>query len=421
MVESLQHLFLLEAFGDGLQLLGTNNTKRRRLTYFALDNSGDLSSLIYDPIRSSGARFYDFSGDGIADHIHLSLEDGGYGDKDGWVNGVIVDPSLPGSTAIDPKLSINSLLLNVADPKNATAAALSLRTALSGRSSTANQIGYIVLDPLEATNANDYIDDLTFLKRRALTLFSTLENNDVTLADSTSFERDIPLVNGQSLVFFEVIDATLDAITSASDSRLRFLNGSISAGVAAFSSASGVRFTLSLSDTDPGLSSLISQEQSIAPILDFSAFVSGEALRGTIVMGREASHDSLISFYRVVDHRGSVLDIDGNSLLTPGIASLEDYRRAALRSSNLVDELTGLRIGDRQSSSHETSIKESTYIAPYAVTNENTFFAFAAANVDNFAHFRVLGNNLFGYEDLLGGGDKDFDDNVMGFTFSKVI
>lgn len=411
----------LEVFGDGLQLLGTNNTKRRRLTYFALDNSGDFSSLIYDPIRSSGARFYDLSGDGIADHIHLSLEDGGYGDKDGWVNGVIVDPSLPGSTAIDPKLSINSILLNVADTDNATAAALSLRTALSGRSSTANQIGYIVLDPLEATNANNYIDDLTFLKRRALTLFSTLENNDVTLADSTSFERDIPLVNGQSLVFFEVIDATLDAITSASDSRLRFLNGSISEGVAAFSSASGIRFTLSLSDTDPGLSSLISQEQSIAPILDFSAFVSGEAVRGTIVMGREASHDSLISFYRVVDHLGSVLDVDGNSLLTPGIASLEDYRRAALRSSNLVDELTGLRIGNRQSSSHETTIKESTYIAPYAVTNENTFFAFAAANVDNFAHFRVLGNNLFGYEDLLGGGDKDFDDNVMGFTFSKVI
>jgi hypothetical protein len=137
-------------------------------------------------------------------------------------------------------------------------------------------------------------------------------------------------------------------------------------------------------------------------------------------MGREASYDSVTGFYRVVDRQGSVLDANGN-LLTPGVASIDDYRNAALKSSNLVDELTGLRIGNGQTSSREITIKESTYLAPYATTNGNTFFAFAAANIDNFAHFRVLGNNLFGYEDLLGGGDKDVDDQVLGFTFTQVI
>jgi hypothetical protein len=86
-----------------------------------------------------------------------------------------------------------------------------------------------------------------------------------------------------------------------------------------------------------------------------------------------------------------------------------------------VDELTGLRIDNRQASSREIVVKESTYIAPYAISNGNTFFAFAGANSDNFAHFRVLGNNLFGYEDLPGGGDRDFDDGVIGFNFSKLI
>ena len=86
-----------------------------------------------------------------------------------------------------------------------------------------------------------------------------------------------------------------------------------------------------------------------------------------------------------------------------------------------MDELTGLRIDNRQVSSREIVVKESTYIAPYAISNGNTFFAFEGANSDNFAHFRFLGTNLFGYEDLPGGGDQDFDDGVVGFTFTKVI
>jgi hypothetical protein len=244
-----------------------------------------------------------------------------------------------------------------------------------------------------------------------------LENNDVTLPDGIAFESEILLVNGQSAMFFEIADATLDSLFSASDARIRFLNGN-SAGE--FSSISGVRFRLSLSNTDPGLSSLIGQEQGLAPILDFTAFGGGQAVRGTLVMGREASYDSVTGFYRVVDRQGSVLDANGN-LLTPGIASVDDYRRAALNSSNLVDELTGLRIENRQTSRREIVIRESTYLAPYATVNGNTFFAFVAANIDNFAHFRVLGNNFFGFEDLLGGGDKDLDDQVLGFTFTQVI
>jgi len=276
-----------------------------------------------------------------------------------------------------------------------------------------------VLNQDEVANADHLINDLSFLKSRSLTLFSTLENNDVTLPAGASFESEILLINGQSVMFFEVIDASLDRLSSANDARLRFLNGSASSDSAVFSSISGVRFTLSISNTDPGLSSLIGQEQGVAPILDFTAFAASQTVSGTLVMGREASYDSVTGFYRVVDRQGSVLDTNGN-ILTPGIASISAYREAALNSSNLVDELTGLRIGDRQTSSSQIAIKESSYLAPFATVNGNTFFAFVAANVDNFAHFRVLGTNLFGYEDLLGGGDRDFDDNVLGFTFTQV-
>ena len=40
--------------------------------------------------------FYDLDEDGEADTLDLKLVDGGYGDKDGIVNGVVVDPSTAG-------------------------------------------------------------------------------------------------------------------------------------------------------------------------------------------------------------------------------------------------------------------------------------------------------------------------------------
>jgi hypothetical protein len=59
-------------------------------------------------------------------------------------------------------------------------------------------------------------------------------------------------------------------------------------------------------------------------------------------------------------------------------------------------------------------------LAPFAQVNGDTFFAFGAANVDNIGHFRVLGNNMIGLEDLRGGGDRDFNDVILKFSFSAV-
>ena len=44
----------------------------------------------------------------------------------------------------------------------------------------------------------------------------------------------------------------------------------------------------------------------------------------------------------------------------------------------------------------------------------DTYFAFTAANPDLISHFKVLGTNVIGLEDISGGGDKDFDDVVIG-------
>ena len=43
----------------------------------------------------------------------------------------------------------------------------------------------------------------------------------------------------------------------------------------------------------------------------------------------------------------------------------------------------------------------------------HAYFNYIGANTDNFDHFKLLGANKFGVEDLYGGGDKDFNDIVF--------
>jgi hypothetical protein len=162
---------------------------------------------------------------------------------------------------------------------------------------------------------------------------------------------------------------------------------------------------------------LIGQEQGLAPVLDFSSFTSNDVVRGTLVLSREAKLDSITGFYRTLNAQGLVRAADGQ-LLNPGDVG---YAAAALRADNVVGALSGLQVGDNQISSRSIELsKTNCFLAPFAQVGGETYFAYAAANSDGFSHFRVLGTNLFGMEDIRGGGDCDFDDHVIGFTFSPL-
>jgi hypothetical protein len=161
---------------------------------------------------------------------------------------------------------------------------------------------------------------------------------------------------------------------------------------------------------------MIGQEQGTAAVLDFTSFISGEVVRGTLQMGREASYDSVTGFYRTLDADGSVRSATGD-VLRPGDLG---YSTAAIRTENRVDSLSGLSLGNKQTTSKAIEISETSFLAPFAQVNGNTFFGFAAANSDKISHFRVLGTNMFGLEDVLGGGDRDYDDKVLVFKFDTI-
>ena len=394
----------------------------RRMVYYAISADGSLSQLTYNPRQRGGARFYDLDNNGLADFLSLNLADGGFGDKDGLVNGTIVDPSAPGSVELNPVLTrLDAQTLTVGDPTKTTApAGLLLKASLTSRNSTANQIGYVILEANEVADAATLLSNLTTLRSRAQILFTSLESNDVVTHASTQLSRELLLVNNQSVRFFQVTDASLEDLTSVNDNRLQFFNiGDLNqtAQSVSLTSTAGVRFTLELLSGDQGLNALIGQEQGLAPVLDFTAFTNGQRLVGTLVQGREADLDSVTGFYRVLDTQGTVRDQLGN-LVRPGDIG---YRDAALRSQNRVDALSGMSVGDNQTGSRRVEVSETGYLAPFMQVQNNSFFAFAAANADGYAHFKVLGTNLFGAEDLLGGGDRDHDDHVFGFTFTQIV
>jgi hypothetical protein len=409
---------LLPQLGDASGRLSS-----RKLLYYALNsNTGTASPLTYDPITGAGARFYDLTNDGTPDFFALSLIDGGHGDKDGAVNGKIYDSSFAGFVDLS-NIGFSSPaagLLTVAQSGNAAPGAVSLRANLSGRSSTSNHIGYVVLTPDELTDSANLLNDFNWLRGRAKTLFSSLESTDVTLPVNTSFDRDILLINGQSLRFFEVQDASLDQITSLGDSRFRYLNpASFGNGQASFSSSSGVGFSLGILPGDPGLNALIGEAQAQAPVLDLSALTAAQSLQGAVAMGREAEYNSVVGFYRTLDAQGTIVAADGLTRLRPGDL---DYGAAALRADNLVNQLGNLSAANNQTSSRSfVDLTGGSFLAPYALVNGNTFFAYGAANGDGISHFRSLGNNLFGLEDLYGGGDLDYDDLVISFNFASLI
>ncbi len=152
-------------------------------------------------------------------------------------------------------------------------------------------------------------------------------------------------------------------------------------------------------------------------ILDLEA-TGYSSLAGEANASREADYDSSVGFYRVLNGNGDVIDPVTGTVIKPG---QEGYADAALNRANRVTD-SSLSRADEQSSA-ETIVFENTSQGLVALfgsvaTTGQTFFSFSAANVDGYNHFKFLGSNKVGFEDLLGGGDKDHNDLIVNLTFA---
>ncbi|NJO19965.1 MAG: DUF4114 domain-containing protein [Spirulinaceae cyanobacterium RM2_2_10] len=134
---------------------------------------------------------------------------------------------------------------------------------------------------------------------------------------------------------------------------------------------------------------------------------------------REAVFSNFAGFYRIDDVSGSIGGI------APGQAG---YAQAAIQQRVGSIELF---VNNQSISSFSASLAGNALYAPFLIVNgdpfafinnnpDNTpglelqaYFAFTAANPDGVDHVRLLGDNIFGFEDLPGGGDLDFNDIIV--------
>ena len=137
-------------------------------------------------------------------------------------------------------------------------------------------------------------------------------------------------------------------------------------------------------------------------------------------LARESAYHSQVSFYRVLNASGAVADPVTGEPILPGQPGYEAAARA-----NQVSDLSRLSASNNSTTSRSITVSDSFILAPLAEveagTTRHTFFTFNEANADGVQHFQVLGDNVFGFEDLYGGGDRDFDDLIVSFKPTALI
>jgi Domain of unknown function (DUF4114) len=172
---------------------------------------------------------------------------------------------------------------------------------------------------------------------------------------------------------------------------------------------------------DTPLSSISSlQGKPEGEILDLRAF-AGQDVQATFTMKREAAYNDSVSFYKIDDAAGTVTSFSGETL-RPGDSG---YVQAAL--ANVISGLN-LAVNNSQTVTVDKTLQGGSLYAPILMTNvtasrptgDHVFTAFSLGNADRTDHVRLLGGNTFGFEDLMGGGDKDFNDVIVQSSFKTV-
>jgi uncharacterized repeat protein (TIGR01451 family) len=172
---------------------------------------------------------------------------------------------------------------------------------------------------------------------------------------------------------------------------------------------------------DTALTSISSQQgQKEGEMLDLRGF-SGQNVQATFTMKREAGYNDSVSFYKIDDTAGTITSSNGQKF-KPGDSG---YVQAALNNA-----ISGLNLSGKngQTVTVDKVLQGGSLYAPILMSNvtsiqptgDNAFTAFSLGNADRTDHVRLLGTNTFGFEDLFGGGDKDFNDVVVQASFKTV-
>jgi hypothetical protein len=142
---------------------------------------------------------------------------------------------------------------------------------------------------------------------------------------------------------------------------------------------------------------------------------------------REAAFDNLVGFCRIDDENGGIDDDrDGIIDYRPGDAG---YVKAMLKSRI---EGIDLKVNNQGKATFSGNFDSGWLFAPFIIANTTVeailnseaselavYSPFLGANPGKSSHVRLLGNNIFGFEDQVGAGsDWDYNDLVVQVKLS---
>lgn len=329
-----------------------------------------------------------------------------------------------------------------------------LKFTLTGRQSQAvNEVGVFIADDELGT-----IDGLApgspgyqqAALARSQVIFSALSNlpNGVGASGQT---RQLSLPTNQPLMFYLVQNSTTDAVlangqnagsvlfslSSANAGGLDYFQVSNQGGVYNLAWEDGLNgnsqtfndLTLSVEVTNPSsLNDWMGVRQGEQEVLDLS--LQADIVQATFTVNREAAFDNFVGWYKVVDLDGGIDTTgDGKADILPGDAG---YAQAAIAGRANAD----LSVANQGTATIAAQLEGGYFYAPFLVVNASpdeflaqnannqsgngplAYFSYLGANPDGVDHVRLLGDNTFGFEDLIGGGDNDCNDIVVRADFA---
>jgi uncharacterized protein YkwD len=324
----------------------------------------------------------------------------------------VVNPPVVVSPPISTLPKLESLVGNLLQVANATGTFNLKFTPLQRLGAGADDLGVFAVDDDLGKIGSLLPGQDGYLKAaldRSQTIFSTLGGAffDATVSRQLTFQA------GQQLRFFAVKDDTIDAAKATLASGGRVNN--VVLGDSSLLPITAIGDKLNLAWNGASSNVLLQAElsnqtvvgtalQAKADLVDLSNQVG--TIAATFTVQSDAAYRNRVGFYTVDD----ALTGRVGSLL-PGDAG---YAQAAItRSVTSLNSISGTVVANNQ------NLTGGTILAPYIIANGlETYFAYIGANSDKIDHIKLLGDNRFGFEDLVGGGDRDYNDVVLGVKFN---
>jgi hypothetical protein len=310
---------------------------------------------------------------------------------------------------------------------------------------TINEIGVFAVDDAQGRVNGLLPTDSGYLKaalQKAQVIFSVLPDDLLS-----SPNRILQGLGGQQLAFYLVQNGTTDEVlrdpNAANKVRFGSPIGGKDLGTLKLTSTTANQFTLAfddglgsdrnaditlnlkLTDAEVPIGSNL-QGSNEQEIVDLTQFKGQKIAAFFPTVASEAAYDNVVGFYRIENKQGSVFDPLTGKTINVGDA---DYTQAAIRNS----QSFGMNFND-QSAGITKMLDGGSLFAPFIIADGNVnqvlnsssgsqpavYFSYLGANPDKVDHIRLLGSNAWGFEDLAGGGDRDYNDIVIRANFKPV-